>query len=135
MLKQIAVMAALVMFPLAAGAQPGHGHTHAEGEKGPHGGVVQDVSGYEAELVTGGDTVTLYLIDHATKKPVATDGMMASVLFTEGTARKGTIRLQPAGDRLEGKGEVPHGADAVLSLRLADGRSAQTRFELGGHSH
>ncbi|WP_119681984.1 hypothetical protein [Indioceanicola profundi] len=135
MLKQLMIAASLLLLPVAASAQDGHGHSHGEGANGPHGGVVQDLAGYEAELVPGDGTVTLYLVDHATEALVPTEGMMASVLFTQGSVRKGTVVLQPVGDRLEGKGEVPEGADAVVSLRGKDGKSSQARFELGGHAH
>lgn len=134
------VFAALVATAVPAGLPTAamaatEGHRHKEGEKGPHGGVMQDIAGYEAELVMEGNKVTLYLIDHATNKAVQTDGMKASVLLVQGTTRKGTITLNPAGDKLEGTGEVPAGSDAVISLRLANGKSGQARFELGGHAH
>src|SRR3546814_10771949 len=57
-------------------------------------------------------------------KPVDTAGMQASILFTEGEARKGTVALKPAGDRLEGAGKIPPGADAVVSLRTQIGRAS-----------
>lgn len=79
--------------------------------------------------------MVLYLLDHETDKPVDTAGMQANILFTEGEVRKGTLALKPAGDRLEGAGKVPAGADAVVSLRTKAGKTAQARFELGGHAH
>src|SRR3546814_7971504 len=97
--------------------------------------LLQDIAGYEGELLSGNGTVVLYLLDHETDKPVDTAGMQASILFTEGEARKGTVALKAAGDRLEGAGKVPPGADAVVSLRTKGGKTAQARFELGGHEH
>lgn len=49
-----------------------------------------------------------------------------------GTAK---IALNPSADKLEGSGAVPKETDAVVSLRLANGKSSQARFELGGHKH
>lgn len=138
MIRSILIALALVALPLSASAQssaPTGTHQHKEGEKGPHGGVLQDIAGYEGELMVGSGKVVLYLIDHATGKPVETEGMKASVLLVQGTNRKGTIALNPSGDKLEGAGDVPSETDAVVSLRLANGKSGQARFELGGHKH
>lgn len=136
MLKHLLLAASFIILPFAAIAQEEKGsHSHAEGEKGPHGGIVQDLAGYEAELVTSNGTVTLYLLEPKTKMMVPTNGMVASLLFTQGSARKGTLSLQSAGDRLEGRGVVPEDADVIVSLRTKEGKSAQQRFELGGHNH
>ena len=110
-------------------------HEHAAGETGPHGGVIQDVAGYEAELVTKDGIIMLFLHDHLTDKPMDTKGMQASILFTQGSVRKGTLVLKPAGDRLQVQGTIPQGADAVISLRTKDGKTTQARFEIGGHEH
>lgn len=110
-------------------------HEHAEGDKGPHGGVIQDMAGFEAELVTDDGMIMLFLHDHLTDKPMDTTGMQANVLFTQGSTRKGTAVLKPAGDRLQAQSAIPQGADAVVSLRTKDGKTTQARFELGGHEH
>jgi len=137
MLKHAIIALTLLSFPAVAQAADGHTHgpEHAHGSKGPHGGVLQDIAGYEGELVAGEGTMVLYLLDHETDKPVDTAGMQANILFTEGEVRKGTLALKPAGDRLEGAGKVPAGTDAVVSLRTKAGKTAQARFELGGHAH
>lgn len=139
MLKHAIVALALLSLPAVTQAQEAgrheHGPEHAHGSKGPHGGVLQDIAGYEGELLSGNGTIVLYLLDHETDKPVDTAGMQANILFKEGEARRGTVALKPAGDRLEGAGKVPAGADAVISLRTRDGKTAQARFELGGHEH
>lgn len=136
MLKPFLTAALITLLPLsgAVAADKGHDHSHGEAEKGTHGGIVQDVAGVEAELVVTPGTVAVYLSDHGAA-PVSPEGVMGSILLTHGATRMGTIALKPAGDRLEGKGEVPAGADIVLSLRTKDGKTGQAKFELGGHSH
>jgi hypothetical protein len=133
MLKSFLIAASLCLLPAAAMAQDSHGHDHAA--KGPHGGIVKEVGGQDAELVVGNGAVTLYLLDGKTGVVVPVDGAQASVLFTQGATRKGTLVLQAAGDKLEGKGAVPDGADIVVSLRTKAGKSGQAKFELGGHDH
>jgi hypothetical protein len=133
MLKSFLIAASLCLLPAAAMAQDSHGHDHAA--KGPHGGIVKEVGGQDTELVVGDGAVTLYLLDSKTGSPVPVDGAQASVLFTQGATRKGTLVLHAAGDKLEGKGEVPDGADIVVSLRTKAGKSGQAKFELGGHDH
>ncbi len=133
MLKPFLIAASLCLLPAAAMAQDSHGHDHTA--KGPHGGIVKEVGGQDAELVVGDGTVTLYLLDGKTGALAPVDGAQASVLFTQGAARKGTLVLQAAGDKLEGKGAVPDGADIVVSLRTKAGKSGQAKFELGGHGH
>lgn len=133
MLKSFLIAASLCLLPAAAMAQDSHGHDHAA--KGPHGGIVKEVGGQDAELVVGNGAVTLYLLDGKTGVVVPVDGAQASVLFTQGATRKGTLVLQAAGDKLEGKGAVPNGADIVVSLRTKAGKSGQAKFELGGHDH
>ncbi|MFV3130788.1 hypothetical protein [Niveispirillum sp. KHB5.9] len=130
MLKSFLTAALIALMPVAAMAADGHGHA----AKGPHGGLIQDVAGMEAELVVGTGTVAVYLSDHGAKT-VSPEGVQGSLLLTQGTTRVGTIALKPAGDRLEGTGAVPDGADIVLSLRTTDGKTGQAKYELGGHSH
>lgn len=136
MLKPFLTVALITLLPLsgAVATEKGHGHSHGESEKGKHGGIVQDVAGVEAELVVTPGTIAVYLSGHG-DTPVSADGAMGSVLLTQGANRVGTIALKPAGDRLEGKGEVPAGADIVLSLRTSDGKTGQAKYEMGGHVH
>ncbi|MFY8093255.1 MAG: hypothetical protein ACOVN0_07225 [Niveispirillum sp.] len=136
MLKVFLTAALISLLPLsgAVAAEKGHDHSHGAAEKGKHGGIVQDVAGVEAELVVTPGTIAVYLSNHGAA-PVSPDGAMASVLLTQGTQRLGTIALKPAGDRLEGQGEVPADADIVLSLRTKEGKTGQAKFERSGHSH
>lgn len=139
MLKSLLIATSLTLLPAMAMAAPGHDHGHPHPHdaeaKGSHGGNVQPLAGYEAELVVAGGNITLYLLDTKTHQPVLTEGMQASILFVEGSNRKGTFSLQPEGDHLQASGSAPEGADALVSLRTKDGKSGQARFELGGHSH
>jgi hypothetical protein len=139
MLKSLLIAASLSLLPATVLAAPGHDHGHPHSHdadaKGSHGGTVQPLAGFEAELVVDGGTVTLYLLDAKSHQPITTEGMQASILFTQGSTRKGTLTLLPAGDHLQATGTAPAGADAVVSLRTKDGKSGQARFELGGHSH
>jgi hypothetical protein len=119
----------------AHGRDHDHEHSHAGNDKGPHGGAVQTLAGFEAELVLADGAIQLYLLNPANDMPVATEGMQAALLFTQGNTRKGTLALTPAGDHFKANGTVPAEADALVSLRTKDGKSGQARFELGGHSH
>lgn len=136
MLKPFLTAALITLLPLsgAVATEEGHSHSHGEAEKGKHGGIVQDVAGVEAELVITPGTIAVYLSGHGGTL-ISTEGAMGSVLLTQGANRVGTIALKPAGDRLEGKGEVPAGADIVLSLRTRDGKTGQAKYEMGGHVH
>ncbi|MER3355696.1 MAG: hypothetical protein RLQ73_17235 [Hoeflea sp. D1-CHI-28] len=142
MLKQAILVLPLLFLPvLAAEAESSkadkadHGSEHAHGATGPNGGALQELGNYEAELLTGNGEVVLYLLDRQSDLPVDTAGMQANALVVQGSERQGVIALQPAGNRLRGSGELPAGADAIVSLRTKDGRTAQARFELGGHDH
>lgn len=133
MLKSVLIAVSLWLLPAAAMAQDSHGHDHAA--KGPHGGIIKEVGGQDVELVVGDGAITLYILDNKTGAAVPVDGAQASILFTQGATRRGTLILQAAGNKLEGKGTVPDGSDIVVSLRTKAGKSGQAKFELGGHDH
>jgi hypothetical protein len=118
----LAFLAALII-GTAAIAEP-HGH----GEKGPKGGSMEDVAGLHAELLTSGNTISLYLYDEAVK-PVSTQGFTASALVTRGKERE-TVKLEPADDNVlrgEAKAAVK-GASIAVTMRTAAGKSGQARF-------
>ena len=119
---------------LAQTADPG-AHEHGPGVKGSHGGVVQDLGGYEAELVVKGRNLILYLTDHATGKPAQLDGMKATIFVVQGSNRKATITLIPKDGAFQANASIPSGSDAVVNVQLPGGKSSQARFELGGHKH
>lgn len=118
----LSFLAALII-GTAAMAEP-----HSHGEKGPKGGPMEDVAGLHAELLTSGDTLTLYVYDEAVK-PVPTKGFTATALVTRGKDRE-TVKLEPAdGNGLRGQAKAAvAGATIAVTLRTAGGRSGQARF-------
>lgn len=102
---------------------------HAHGAKGPNGGLIEDVAGVHAELVTSGNTITFNIFDDATK-PVSTSGFTGSALVASG-ADKETVTLSPAADNAlkgEAKKSVPAHAPVTLMLKTKDGKSGQAKF-------
>ncbi|ODT19703.1 MAG: hypothetical protein BGN89_17640 [Alphaproteobacteria bacterium 64-6] len=105
-----------------------HKHTHATPQ---HGGVLEDVGEYHAELVAKDGKLTIYLRDEEAKDTPA-EGFKASVLLTAGSQRVGPIQLAPAGgNKLEGAANaIPAGATAILTLTDKSGATAQARYKL-----
>jgi hypothetical protein len=134
--KAMALAFAVSLAPMGAIAQD-KGHSHSKGEKhahptAKHGGVIDDVGEYHAELVVKDGKITIHVLDHD-GKDAATDGYKASVLITAGSQKLGPFALQPAGgNKLEGAGaaSVPAGSRAILTLVDKGGKSAQARYEL-----
>ncbi len=120
----LALVAALVM---AAPAMAQHAH----GSKGPNGGLMEDVAGVHAELITSGNTVTINIYDEG-NKPVATKGFTASALVVNGADRE-TLTLAPSTENsLKGDAKKPVGKGASISvtLKTAAGKSGQARFKM-----
>jgi len=120
----LALFAALMM---AAPAMAQHAH----GSKGPNGGIMEDVAGVHAELVTSGNTVTINVFDEG-NKPIATKGFTASALVVNGADRE-TLTLTPSGENAikgEAKKPVAKGATISVTLKTAAGKSGQARFKL-----
>jgi hypothetical protein len=102
-----------------------------EYEKGPNGGLMLDVAGVDAELLTAGNTVTFNIFVPNTAKPVPTDGYTAAVLIVNGSSRE-TLRLAPQGENsLKGdaKNPIAAGATITLTIKTAEGKSGQARFK------
>ena len=121
----LALFAALVMSGPAI-AQ----HAHGE-QKGPNGGIMEDVAGVHAELVITGKTVTINVFDEGSK-PVATKGFIASALIVNGADRE-TVTLAPSGENAlkgETKKPVTKGASVSVTLKTAAGNSGQARFKI-----
>src|SRR6267154_736896 len=59
-----------------------------EYEKGPNGGLMLDVAGIDAELLTSGNTVTINVFEATSPKPVSTKSYTAAVLIVSGTRRE-----------------------------------------------
>lgn len=109
-------------------------HVHST-DKGSHGGSLQDLAAYEAELVIQGRTIVLYLTDPATGTPVRTEGLKATIFVVRGSNRRGTIILKSQENAFRANAHIPRGADAVVNLFLSNGESRQARFEVGEHRH
>lgn len=100
-------------------------------EKGPNGGLMLDVAGIDAELLTSGNTVTINVFDASSPKPVPTKGYTAAVLIVGGASRE-TLTLTPSAENSlkgEAKNPVPPGATITLTIRTAEGKSGQVKFK------
>lgn len=102
---------------------------HSHGSKGPNGGVMEDVAGVHAELMTSGNAVTFNILDES-NKPVATTGFTGSVLVVSGAERE-TISLSPLGASAmkgEAKKPIAPNASITLMLKTQQGKSGQAKF-------
>jgi hypothetical protein len=100
-------------------------------EKGPNGGLMLDVAGIDAELLTSGTKVTINVFDANKPTPVPTRGYTAAVLIVSGKARE-TVTLAPSGDNSltgDAKAEVAPDATVTLTIRTAEGKSGQVKFK------
>lgn len=110
---------------LAQSAEAGHAHGS---QKGPHGGVMEDIAGVHAEIEVAGTTLTVHVLDGAGKGLDAT-GYSGSALLAGGGARQ-TLQLKPAGETLVGEAGAPiaPGTTVTLLIKTAAGKSGQARF-------
>jgi hypothetical protein len=102
-----------------------------EYEKGPNGGLMLDVAGIDAELMTSGNTVTFNIFVPNTAKPVPTDGFTAAALIVNGSSRE-TLSLVPQGENsLKGDAKTPivPGTTITLTIKTAEGKSGQVKFK------
>jgi hypothetical protein len=102
-----------------------------EYEKGPNGGLMLDVAGIDAELLTSGNTVTINVFEPFKPRPVSTRGYAAAVLVISGTGRE-PVALTPQGENsLKGdaKNPIPAGATITLTIKTAEGKSGQVKFK------
>lgn len=100
-------------------------------EKGPNGGLMLDVAGIDAELLTSGNTVTINAFVPNTPKPVSTKGYTAAVLIAGGNGRE-TVTLTPQGENSlkgEAKNPIAPGATITLTIKTAEGKSGQAKFK------
>jgi hypothetical protein len=118
----LAILAALSM------ASPAFAEEY---EKGPNGGLMLDVAGIDAELLTSGNTVTINVFEAYQPKPISTKGYTAAVLIVSGSSRE-TLPLAPQGDNsLKGdaKSPIAPGATITLTIKNAEGKSGQVKFK------
>ena len=102
-----------------------------EYEKGPNGGLMLDVAGIYAELLTADKTVTIHVFDAKNGKPIATKGYSGAVLIAGGSGRE-TVTLAPQGENsLTGDAKTPiaAGATVTLTIKTAEGKSGQAKFK------
>lgn len=100
-------------------------------EKGPNGGLMLDVAGVDAELLTAGNTVTINVFEAFKAKPVSTKSYVGAVLITGGSTRE-TVTLAPQGENSlkgETKNPIPAGATITLTIKTAEGKSGQVKFK------
>jgi hypothetical protein len=117
----LAILAAFVM------ASPAFAEEY---EKGPNGGLMVDVAGIDAELLTSGNTVTINVFEAFKPKPVSTKGYTAAVLIVSGGNRE-PLTLTPLGENSlkgEAKKPIPSDATITLTIKTADGKSGQVKF-------
>ena len=100
-------------------------------EKGPNGGLMLDVAGIDAELLTSGTKVTINVFNADKPVPVPTKGYTAAVLIVTSKARE-TVTLAPSGNNSltgEAKAQVAPDATVTLTIRTAEGKSGQVKFK------
>jgi len=100
-------------------------------EKGPNGGLMLDVAGIDAELLTSGSTVTINVFEAFKAKPVSTKSYVGAVLISGGQGRE-TVTLTPQGENSlkgEAKNPIPAGATITLTIKTAEGKSGQAKFK------
>ena len=122
-MKYALLLIATILFAAPASAE--------DYEKGPNGGLMLDVAGVDAELMTVGNTVTINVFVPNAPKPVSTKGYTAAVLIAGGGGRE-TVTLVPQGENsLKGdaKSPIAAGATITLTIKTAEGKSGQVKFK------
>ena len=103
---------------------------HAHGSKGPNGGIMEDVAGVHAELLTSGNTITVNIFNEG-GKPLSTKAYSGSILVVSGPNRE-TVNLAPSGENAlkgETKNAIAPGAAITLMVKTDAGKSGQARFK------
>jgi hypothetical protein len=119
---------ALLLFAALSFAAPASAEEY---EKGPNGGLMLDVAGIDAELMTSGTTVTFNVFDAKNATPIATKGYSAAVLIISGSGRE-TVALAPSGaNSLKGdaKSAIVPNTIFTLTIKTAEGKSGQVKFK------
>jgi hypothetical protein len=104
-----------------------------EYEKGPNGGLMLDVAGIDAELLTSGKAVTINIFEAFNPKPVSTKGYTAAVLIVNGSNRE-LVALMPSGENSltgEARAAIAPNTTITLTIKTADGKSGQVKFKKG----
>jgi hypothetical protein len=119
----------------AADDHKGHKHDQPTGahaghdDKAQHGGVVSVVSDVNYELVAKADGAALYVTDHG--KAMDLKGATAKLTLLSASA-KSELALQPAGEKLEGKGNlaVSPGTKAIAVVTQSGKAPVTVKFTL-----
>jgi hypothetical protein len=122
---------ALTMWAVLVLTVPAMGQKHSHGSIGPNGGLMDDVAGVHAELMTSGNTVTVNIFNED-NKPIKTAGYVASALVVNGPDRE-TIKLEPTGDNMlkgEVKKAIARNTQITVMIKTAEGKSGQVRFKI-----
>ena len=122
-MKYALLLIATILFAAPASAE--------DYEKGPNGGLMLDVAGIDAELLTAGNTVTINVFEAFKAKPVSTKGYVRAVLITGGSTRE-AVALAPQGENSlkgEAKNPIPDGATITLTIKTSEGKSGQVKFK------
>lgn len=124
-MKHVLALAAVLAFTLPAAAQ------HKHGNKGPNGGIIEDVAGVHAELLASGNALTVNILDED-NKPLSTRGYAASALVVNGPDRE-TIALAQSGDAAlkgETRKAIAPNTQITLMIKTAAGKSGQARYKI-----
>lgn len=101
MSKRGVLLAALLAFTPAVALAQAHSHGSQ------HGGQIQKIGSYEAELVVKGSDAALYVLDDKEQKVDASKFSATAVVLAKGNEQK-TLELKPASDNmLSGKVDFP----------------------------
>ncbi|MEH2491173.1 hypothetical protein [Bradyrhizobium sp. AZCC 2230] len=122
-MRFVFALIAALMFAGTAGAE--------DYEKGPNGGLMLDVAGIDAELLTSGNTVTINVWEPFKPNPVSTKGFSGAILIVGGAGRE-TVQLAPSGtNSLKGdaKNSIGPGTTITLTIKTAEGKSGQVKFK------
>jgi hypothetical protein len=123
LMRYALLLIAIMLFAVPASAE--------EYEKAPNGGLLLEVAGIDAELMTAGNTVTINVFVPNTARPVPSDDFTAAALIVSDSNRE-RISLTPQGEnslRGDAKAPVARGATVTLTIRTAEGKSGQVIFK------
>jgi hypothetical protein len=125
-MKKVSLLVAALLLALAPAA---FAQGHAHGDKGPHGGPMQDVVGVHAELLVADRTLMVHVYDEA-GKPVPASGFSGSALVGSGQTRQ-VIQLTSGSDNIlsgTASAAVSKGTPVTLQLKAPNGKTGQVKF-------
>ncbi len=134
---RVALIAGITMGPIIGTIPPtalAQGHTHGSGghAQGHHGGQIQKIGSYEAELVRRGPELLLYLTDEA-DRPISPSGFTASAVVLARGNEQRAVELTPGPEnRLAGRLDFPIDGRlrATVTLRQGTAEVGRARYTL-----